>query len=238
MAEYRQAIEVDPRFPEPHCNLGIALQSQGRFAEALEMLRRGHQLGLQTPGWRYPTDQWVRGCEQLLARDEKLSAVLRGDATARDGAEFITLAAFCKTYKRRNVATVRLCADAFAADPSLAADLRQQHRYNAACCAALAAAGQGEDAKNLPDKVQLMLRLEVLLWLRADLGLYAKQAARNDPAASQTVRQMMQHWQKDSDLASVRDQNALDRMPDDERQAWRQLWEDVAALLKRVAESK
>jgi len=31
---------------------------------------------------------------------------------------------------------------------------------------------------------------------------------------------------------------ALDSRPDDERQEWRQLWEDVAALLKKVEEKK
>jgi len=37
-------------------------------------------------------------------------------------------------------------------------------------------------------------------------------------------------------LASVRDKAALDKLPEDERQQWRQLWDDVAALLKKVAE--
>ena len=42
--------------------------------------------------------------------------------------------------------SARLYAAAFAADPKLADDLKAGHRYNAACFAALAAAGQGEDA--------------------------------------------------------------------------------------------
>jgi hypothetical protein len=44
----------------------------------------------------------------------------------------------------------------------------------------------------------------------------------------------MRHWQQDADLASVRDPQALDRLPNDERHQWRQLWQDVAALLKGV----
>ena len=38
--------------------------------------------------------------------------------------------------------------------------------------------------------------------------------------------------------ASGRDRAALDGRPDDERQEWRQLWDDVAALLKKVEEKK
>jgi hypothetical protein len=100
----------------------------------------------------------------------------------------------------------------------------------------LAAAGQGEDARNLPDKTRLMLRRQALAWLREDLAAYTKLAGRADPAASQLVRERMRHWQKDSDLAWVRDSEALAGLPDDERQAWGQVWDDVAALLKQVGE--
>jgi hypothetical protein len=36
----------------------------------------------------------------------------------------------------------------------------------------------------------------------------------------------------------VRDPAALDQLPDDERTAWRRLWEDVAALRQKVEEKK
>src|SRR5262249_48740478 len=125
-------------------------------------------------------------------------------------------------------------ADASTAAPRLAADLRQQHRYHAACSGALAAAGQGEDARNLPDKVRAMLRRQALAWLRTDLALYVRLAQRDEPAAKQAVRQTLTHWQQATDLAAVRDRAALDQLPDDERQQWRQLWDDVAGLLVRV----
>ncbi len=83
-----------------------------------------------------------------------------------------------------------------------------------------------------------MLRWQALRWLRADLALYAKLAEREEPAAKQTVRQSLAHWQEDTDFASVRDQAALDQLPDDERKEWRHLWDDIAALLKKVEEKK
>ncbi|HKI37738.1 MAG TPA: hypothetical protein VKA46_38150 [Gemmataceae bacterium] len=52
------------------------------------------------------------------------------------------------------------------------------------------------------------------------------------------MRQRLAHWQHSADLASGRDRAALDKLPDDERQRWRLLWADVAALLKKVQEKK
>jgi Tfp pilus assembly protein PilF len=238
IAEYRTAIDIDPKYAKVHCNLGHALRSRGRFEDALESLRRGHVLGSKTPGWPYPSADWVRQCERLVVLDEKLPVVLNGEAEPTNTAERVALAQLCQQYKHRHAAAARLYADAFAADPRVAADLRQQLRYNAACSAALAAAGQAEDAKNLPDKVQRMLQRQALSWLRADLALYAKRAEREEAATKQFVRQRLAHWQKDTDLASVRDKEALGKLPDDEREEWRQLWNDVAALLKRVQEKK
>ena len=65
--------------------------------------------------------------------------------------------------------------------------------------------------------------------------MYAKAAERKEPAAKRAARQRLAHWQEDADLASVRDRAPLDRLPEDERKEWRQLWDDVAALLKTGA---
>jgi hypothetical protein len=44
----------------------------------------------------------------------------------------------------------------------------------------------------------------------------------------------MQHWQRDPDLAGVRDKQALAALPEAQRRLWEQLWADVAALLDRA----
>jgi hypothetical protein len=112
-------------------------------------------------------------------------------------------------YQKRYAASARLYADAFAAEPKLAAGLDRQSRYNAAYSAALAAAGLGEDARWLPDKVVGIFRRWALVWLRDDLTTYAKLAERNDPTVKQTIQQQLAHWRRDLDLASVRDPQAL-----------------------------
>jgi tetratricopeptide (TPR) repeat protein/tRNA A-37 threonylcarbamoyl transferase component Bud32 len=232
IARYRKALDLNSKYAEAHCNLADVLLAQGRFAEAVASVRRGHELGSKRPGWRYPSAQWVRDAERLLMLDKKLSAILTGEATPANPGEAITLALMCQQHKKRHVAAARLFADAFATQPELAADLNHQHRYNAACSAALAAATEGEDARLLPDKVVTMFRHWALGWLRDDLTAYAKLARRNDPTVQQAIQKSLAHWRRDSDLASVRDPQALDRLPENERPAWQKLWRDVDELAK------
>jgi tetratricopeptide (TPR) repeat protein len=238
IAAFRAAIALDPKLAKPHGALGRALLERGRFAEARTATRRSLDLLPQRDPLRQMASQQLGQCERLAALDEKLPAVLGGEAEHADAAERLALAQLCRQYKQRHAAAARFYANAFTTDPKLADDLHLQNRYNAACSAALAAAGQGEDAKHLSDKVRLGLRRQALGWLRDDLALYVKLAEREEPGARQVVPQTMQHWEQDADLASVRDQEALDKLPDDERQQWRQLWDDVGALLKKQEDKK
>jgi hypothetical protein len=48
------------------------------------------------------------------------------------------------------------------------------------------------------------------------------------------VVRTLAHWQRDPDLAGVRDTDALKQLPEDEREAWRKLWAEVAALRQRA----
>jgi serine/threonine-protein kinase len=234
-AAYRKAIALKSDSAEAHCNLGGVLQRQGQFTESLAAYRRGHELGSKQSGWSYPSHQWVREAERLVELDKKLPAILQGEVSPANSDDAIALAEMCQQYKQRHVSSTRLYAEAFTAQPNLAADLNQQHRYNATCSAALAAAGQGEDARLLPDKVVAMFRRWALGWLRDDLTAYTKLAGQSKPAVKQFIQQQLTHWRSDPDLASVREPQALDRLPNNERAAWQALWRDVDELAKRVA---
>jgi serine/threonine-protein kinase len=227
-AAFREVTRLKPDFLPAHNNLGFALREQGRFVEALKELRQGHALA-----------EAVSECERLIELDRKLPAVLSGQVEPANADECLGFAWLCQHYKHRFVTAARLWAGAFAADPNLlVTDPRQPRRYNAACSAALAAAGQGEDAGNLPDKVRLMLQRQARGWSRADLALWARMAERDEAPAKQLVRQAMQYWQQSADLAVVRDRGPLDTLPEDERRQWRQLWDDAAALLAQVGAPK
>jgi serine/threonine-protein kinase len=233
IACYRKALALDPKYAEAHCNLGTILASQGRFAESLAAFRRGHELGTQQPGWRYPSAEWVREAEATAAAEAKLPAFLKGEFHPADNKDRLALLRVCPA-KKLYFTQSGLAAAAFAADPKLAEDLKVQHRYNAACAAALAAAGQGEDAARLDDAERAKLRGQALAWLKADLTAWTKLLDAGSPQERLSVVRTMRHWQQDTDLAGLRDAAALAKLPADERSAFEKLWADVAALLKKA----
>ncbi|HEY7314137.1 MAG TPA: tetratricopeptide repeat protein [Gemmataceae bacterium] len=235
LVAYHQAIAHNPKYAEAYCNLGLVLQQQGRFTESLAAYRRGHELGSKQSAWGYPSLQWVHAAERLVELENKLPAFLQGEASPVHPGDAITLAWMCRQHKKLHASAARLYTDAFAAEPKLAADLNQQHRYHAACSAALAAAGQGEDARLLSDKAAAMFRRWALNWLRDDLRTYARDAEQNNAALKQTIQHRLVQWRRDVALAAVREAQALDRLGDNERAAWQALWRDVDELRTRVA---
>src|SRR5262249_34140830 len=111
-------------------------------------------------------------------------------------------------------------------------------RYHAACHAALAAAGQGTDADKLDDKERSRLRTQALDWLRADLDLWARRIDDGKAEDRKAAATMLGHWQEDAGLRSVRDAEALEKLPAEEQEAWRKLWADVDALRGKTNSEK
>jgi serine/threonine-protein kinase len=230
---FRAQLPLQYPYAESHCNLGATLKKKGDYAGALEMYRKGHALGSRRQGWPYPSAQWVAQAEREMALAPRLLAVLRGEDKPADNAERLYFANMA--YDRRHFAgATRLWTEAFAADAGLANNLGTGFRYSAACSAALAAAGQGEDGAKLDDKERARLRQQALDWLRADLTLRSKQLEPGptvDPAA---VQQALAHWQQDPDLAGLRDVASLAMLPAEDRAACEKLWADVAGLVKQA----
>jgi serine/threonine-protein kinase len=233
-AAYRQALRLKEDFAEAHCNLGVILQRQGKLREALAELRRGDELGSGRPGWPYPSKEWVRQCQRLLDLDARLADILAGKARPVGAAEQVEFAGLC-ALKKRYAEASRFYAEAFAAKTHLADDLRAGHRYNAACYAALAAAGQGEHPGKLDETEQARWRHRALAWLRDDLAAWTKVIETGPPQARATMQGKLKHWQADSDLAGVRDKAALQKLPAQEQEDWRRFWQEVAALRDRAA---
>jgi tetratricopeptide (TPR) repeat protein len=234
---FRSAIDIDPKLVQARGALGQALLAQGRFAEARTATQKALKL-LQPEDPLYPyVSRELQITERLLATDAKLPAVLKGEVKPKDAAEQLGLAHLCQQYKHLYTTAVRFYASAFAEQPKLADDLGNGHRYNAACAATLATAGEGIDAAKLDDKERGRLRKQALDWLRADLAAYAKLLDKGPDQARTLVQQRLHHWQQDADLASVRG-DPLANLPEAERDAWRKLCADVDALRKRVAQTK
>jgi serine/threonine protein kinase/Flp pilus assembly protein TadD len=219
------AIELKPDYAEAHYTLANALSLQGEFARALAAAQWGHELGSRRSDWVYPSAEWVKRCQRLVDLDGRLPAVLRGEAQPAGPAEACEYARLC-VYKKRYATAIRFWSDAFRADPSLAADARAGHRYNAACAATLAAAAAPED----PERARC--RAQALEWLRADLGAARTVLETGKPIDRVLTVNRLHHWQGDWDLTGLRDPAALARLPAGDREACKQLWAEVEAVLR------
>jgi tetratricopeptide (TPR) repeat protein len=233
IAEYRDALLLKKNFPLVHCNLGHALRQQGHFGAALKALKRGHELGSKNPRWPYPSAQWVRECQRFAEFDKRLPAILSGEKQPANAAERLVFAKLCQlACKQRFAAASRLYAEAFAAQRTLAEDQGTSHRYNAACAAALAGCGQGQDAGKLDGKERSRLREQARDWLAADLRAW-RNLLQKEPKTGPAAAQQLAHWLVDTDFAGVRGEKALQQLPQAEREAWLKLWTVVQKTLVR-----
>jgi tetratricopeptide (TPR) repeat protein len=229
IACWRKAIALDPKLAYAHTALGLVLKDKGQVDEAIACFKKALALAPNLALARTGLAQ----AQRLAAVQGKLAALLKGNYRPKANDERLALVQWCRIKKLYRQA-VSLYVDAFTAEAKTADDLGAAYRYNAACHAALAAAGQGEDVAKLDDKERTRLRQQAREWLRADLVLRTKQLETGQPADRVAVQRALRHWQNDSDLAGLRDAVALAKLPAEEGAACKRLWADVAALLKKA----
>lgn len=228
---YKKALAIEKQNPFAYADFGLALRDQGEFAQAVESFGRALE--------HLPTAHPVRSamlreqqeCRRLLALEKRVAAALKG-AKTRAGEE-VELAEICQRYFQRYGDSTKLYAAAFGAEPKLAENVKTGHRYDAACAAALAAAGQGKDAAGLDAKERGRLRRQALTWLEADLVGWAKRLAEQ-PADAAALVKHLEHARIDPDLAGIRNQKALTAFDETERKEWQKLWAGIDQLLKRA----
>jgi tetratricopeptide (TPR) repeat protein len=227
-AEYQTAIRLDPKYAWSHAALGFVLMQKGDLDGAIAKYREALRLD---PKLVLPQAQ-LREAQRMRELLPRLPDVLAGKDKPKSPAEGCQFAELCaQPFQKRYAEAARLLAEAFATDPKVADDLKASHRYNAACYAALAGCGKGQDADKRDDKEKARLRGQALEWLRADLVLRRRQAGSAEPAQRQQAVATMAHWLVDSDLAGVRPGPSQVAMPAEERAAWEKLWADVKATL-------
>jgi tetratricopeptide (TPR) repeat protein len=216
--------------PLPHLVVAMAHQRAGRTDEALRSLAKG----LSGYDWSQVDhhDAWLyhtlrREAEPLVMPN--LATLLTGQASPRDQPERLALIAVCRS-RQRTATAARLYAEAFAADPELANRLDEGHRYRAACCAARAGCGDGEDATGLSDQERAAWRDQARVWLRDDLVAKRTILSGAPAAEREALRGKLATWLSDLALAGVRD-SGLRKLPTPEQEAWRALWRDAEALL-------
>jgi serine/threonine protein kinase/Flp pilus assembly protein TadD len=234
-AAYRKVIVLEPDHAEGHCNLGIALWRQGEFGPALISLERGHELGSRRKDWHFPSGEWVRDCRRWVELDRRLPAVLRGEAQPTSAGEWNEYVQLCLE-KKCYTAAAGFFAQSLATQPKQANGREPSLRSLAACAAALAAAGKGNDARSLGEHEKARLRKQALDWLKAELADWSDQLESGKPDATAVATRALLACKTDADLASIRDPGELTKLPESERKAYKDLWADVEGLLKRAQE--
>jgi tetratricopeptide (TPR) repeat protein len=249
-----KALAANPRHPtyrqflRYHLgNLVTAARALDNYAEVSAAQRELDELAATDPA--------------QAALDTRMSAVLRGEPPGDNG-ERLQLA--YRGYEKGLYAvSARLYTEALEANPKFGDDRQRQHRYNAACAAALAAGpkntpnlpstikgdektqrpsslvvqdgGAGAE-KPLTDADRAKFREQARTWLEAELAVWTNLLASANGQKRQAIVGTLKHWQQDTDLASVRDETALTKMPENERKAWKSLWANVNALLNKAGE--
>jgi serine/threonine-protein kinase len=235
IAAYRMAIELDPDYAPAYANLGSALRYHAEFTDSLAAFKRCHELGSRI--WR-PSEsaQWVKEAAQLVELNAKWPAVRISKLAPADAAQKIRYAQI-SAYKRFFAAGAQFYEEAFAQQPALLEDRSDENnRYDAACVAALAGTGQGEDANHLTPAQRARLRKLALDWLRSELAAQAKLlTGGRPPERTSAEKDLRIRWQQNPLLKEVRDQAALDKLPPAEREAWQKLWLEVGTLLEKTS---
>jgi serine/threonine-protein kinase len=234
-AAFRKTIDLNPRLYEAYHNLAIALMQQARFDETAAALKRAGELLPAKDSRRAQAWKLQQQCERLRALDARLPAVLQGTEKPVDARNQLEFACLC-TLKKQYAAGARLYADALTTDPQLAEELRAGFRYNAACAAALAGGYHGEDGTEPSREERARWRDRARRWLRADLAAWAKVLYGDPTGARQEVRQRLNRWRADPDLAGLREPAELDKLTAAERKECLALWAEVGAVLARCGE--
>jgi tetratricopeptide (TPR) repeat protein len=229
ISAFRKAVAQQPGSILAHANLGDALRYQGQFPEALAAYQRCQKaVSPQDPVSREVAARKIREVERLLKLDGKLEGFLKGAEKPTSPKEQLELAELCRV-KQRYAAATSFYAAAFARE-ELADDPTSGRRFEAARCAALAADGIGLDAAGLKVGERVRLRQQALAWLEADRDAWTWRYDSGYPGERRVMADALYKWQQHRDLAGVRDQASLERLPLAEQARWQRLWADVQAL--------
>jgi serine/threonine-protein kinase len=217
---WQQVVRLRPGDAPSWCQLGGLLERQGKLVESVGALRRGHALGVLTPGWKLPSEVWLREGERLLRGEKNLPALLSGKYAPANQEERLDLARLCLC-KGHAALSAKLYKEALAVKGG--EKLGPEDRFRAARAAVRAGTDKG--ARGLEERERAQWRKQALEWLRAELQRWAKKP----PAAA-----ALQAWQNEPDLAGVREAEALAALPEAERKEWRKFWDEVKELRRKT----
>ncbi|HKB34985.1 MAG TPA: tetratricopeptide repeat protein, partial [Gemmataceae bacterium] len=240
LGSYDQAIavyrKVISRFPVyggyANLQMGNALSKKEDWSGAIAAFREAIRL-LSEQQQSYLTSAYENLCAALIAsgRPAEVDDVFREalrlklmpdepSGLASLGRALVTAGGPAEAL-RRSLAALRQ-------NPAWAEDPRNHLRYNAARFAMNCVDGKGKDVPP-PSERPAYLR-QALDLLTAELVAIRKLAATDAAFVHRTVA----YWLVDEDLQPARDPKVVERLPQDERDAWAKLWADVRDLRDRT----
>jgi tetratricopeptide (TPR) repeat protein len=228
---FRKAIKLKPDYLEARGNLGFALKAEGEFREALAELKQGYELTPPKDPARPAIQNLIQACQRQIALEERLPAILTGEAEPASSAERIEFAKVC-ALKKLFVSAAELYQDAFRSEPELAANVMSFRRYDAAAAAIRASHSPEQEHAALSQADRARWRKQALDWLRADLSLLQKK--QTTPQGRVEARKWLLLLKRSPAFAPARDTSALEQLPEAEREEFRKLWADVESLLARI----
>ena len=212
-------------------NFTMALDRQGRYAEALAFVQRSLEKFEGRAEDRARVKQLIGLYERFVQLQKQRPAILRGEKTpaAADVFQFGEVCVATKDY----AAAARFYGEAFAKDPEVAERLEAGYRFDAARAAACAGCGLDRAASLTPAE-QTRWRKQALDWLRADLKLWSQNLEKGGSIPEPDILHALQRWRHHLHLAGVRGA-AIEKLEPDERDDWRKFWAEVDTVVKRIS---
>jgi tetratricopeptide (TPR) repeat protein len=167
------------------------------------------------------------------ALDARLAAIIQGNQQPNRENDRVKLAKRADDQALYATAA-RLWGEVLEANPALKNDGLTQYPYRAARSAVLAACGAGKDHLSRDVSAQAKLRGQAREWLKAKLASLEQTLNSSPTQADPFVANTLEQWLRDPDLAGIRDEDQLAKLPEAERKDWQLLWADVVGLKKRA----
>ena len=213
-AAFRKCVELDKDMAEGHCNLGLLLGREGRFAEAVECLARGHEMGTAQKkagkAWDYPSGAWLSQHKRLDELAKKYAGAKDlADVPTKERSDLIEVL----TLMKRPLAAVKLAA------------AKADRSPGPVVIGAAIRCGEGiGDADPLTPTERSEWRAKALGWLKLDFDrIRAGDQKRGSQAMGMGSHPMFQIGRGDR----------MNAWPAAEREQWQQFWAEVDAVAGR-----